>query len=51
VASVNARYTFSGDVLRTRCNETTLLDIQNIFDPTRMAFRFRPFFSVVAAPL
>ena len=50
-ASVNARYTFSGDVLRTLCSETTLLLIRYVFDPTHLAFRFPPVFEVVAAPL
>ena len=53
LASVNARYTFSGEALRTLCSETLLLDIKSVcyFVPTNLAFRFCPFFLVVAAPL
>jgi hypothetical protein len=50
VGSVNALKTFSGLAFNILCNET-LFEIKIVFAPTRQAFRMRPFFQVVAAPL
>jgi hypothetical protein len=51
LASVNARKTFSGDALRTLCNETLLSAIKSIYYSYSFGFSVPPVFVVVAAPL